>query len=281
MSIKTKAMLVNLSISQWTARKFDRKTTEEVDAQHGTDQAGRFNKILIAQDAIRTVAQAATAARTYHYTNTLPWSDNGARVLPTTNYLEYTAEIQRFKAQFENAAQTLINNYPALIDDARQALKSLFNPSDYPAPEEIASKYRFKIDIDAIPEAADFRVDINAAELANLQAEIEDRTQRLQAAAMQDLYKRLYDVITHAAETLKSPDKIFRDSLIGNIADVVDLLPRLNLTGDKALDDLTQQAKRTLAGLTPDDLRTKPIIRSIAAQDAAAILENMKSYMGA
>jgi len=278
--LNKKAMLVNLSISQWGARKYDRATSAEIDATHGTADAGRYNKCLIAQAVIKTVSQVATTARTYHYTNTLPWNDNGARILPTSNYLEYTQEIKQHQSLFFAAVKDLVDNYPQLVADAQLNLKTLFNSDDYPAAGTIQDKYRFTVEIDPIPEATDFRIDINSDELKNLQAEIEQRTQQAQAAAMKDLYDRLFTAVNHAAETLKQPDKIFRDTLIGNLDELADLLPRLNLTGDPKLNELAQQVKTKLANQVPAELRTKEVIRAIAARDAAQILADMSAYMG-
>ena len=68
-----RAMLVELTIRQWTARKHDRKVSREVDQGHGAQNAGRFNKQLIAKDALEKIAKKAGAIREFHYAHTLPW----------------------------------------------------------------------------------------------------------------------------------------------------------------------------------------------------------------
>ena len=51
-NLATKAMLVDLSIRAWNARKFDKKITKEVAQRHGTtEKAGRYNKNLLPFDA--------------------------------------------------------------------------------------------------------------------------------------------------------------------------------------------------------------------------------------
>ena len=47
MKLSDKALLVQLSISQWTARKYDKRATEQVNnANNAAMTAGRYNKSL-------------------------------------------------------------------------------------------------------------------------------------------------------------------------------------------------------------------------------------------
>ena len=65
--INTRALLVNLSVSTWTARKFDRAISDEIAAQHGAaGDAGRYNKALIQGDSYKALVKCAQAARTAH-----------------------------------------------------------------------------------------------------------------------------------------------------------------------------------------------------------------------
>ena len=49
LGIHTSAMLVELNVSCWTARKLDRRVSEEVDANKATKaRAGNYNKNLLA-----------------------------------------------------------------------------------------------------------------------------------------------------------------------------------------------------------------------------------------
>lgn len=73
-NLTEKAMLVRLSISQWTARKYDKKISREVASLHNTSSdAGRYNKVLIAKQAIEAIQKIVSESRTYHYINTLAW----------------------------------------------------------------------------------------------------------------------------------------------------------------------------------------------------------------
>ena len=281
-NLTEKAMLVKLSISKWSARKYDKKVSAEVADQYGTDQErGRYNKVLVAVEAVKKVGQAESAARTFHYENTLPWKDDGARILPAANFAHYSAEMRRLKSDFQAATMEFCGSYPELMDQARRDLNGLFDPADYPSSDKIARKFSFEVEVDPLPTGEDFRVDLQAGEVDRIKAAIEDRLKAAERAAMADCFNRLYDVVRKAAEKLTDKTAIFRDSLVTNIQDLVDLLPHLNLTNDPRLEDLRREVADKLLGYEPETLRKNQFARMETAQAANDILAAMAGYTNA
>jgi hypothetical protein len=277
--LTNKAMLVRLSISQWTAKKYDKKVSKEVAEKYGTEQdRGRYNKVLVAKAELERINKAAGAARTFHYQQTLPWSDDGARILPSANYLNYTQQMRELHGEFEKAVATFIDNYPSLVADARWQLNGLFNPDDYPALNRIGRKFSIDVTVDPLPTATDFRVDLNLDEVARIRKDIEARSTAATETAMADLWTRLHDVVSKMAERLGTKDAIFRDSLVDNVAELVDLLPRLNLTGDARLDAMRREVADKLLVYEPETLRKDGGARKETARAAEDILAAMSGY---
>ena len=280
--ISKKAMLARLSISIWSARKLDKTATAKVKEEYQTSSdAGRYNKALIATNALKKVQSAAGDARTFHYQQTLPWNDDGARILPAANFFAYSEGMRKHKAAFQAAVSEFLTEYPALVEDAKIRLNSLFVQSDYPSTENIVSKYSFETQVDPLPDANDFRVDLGDAEVSRIKAELDARSQQAQAAAMKDVWSRLHTAVSAMAERLSTPDAIFRDSLVGNIVELVDLLPRLNIAGDTELDRLTREVYARLTAYEPETLRTDKKTRQTVANDCAEIMSKMCGYMNA
>jgi len=274
------AMIVRLSISQWTARKFDKAATAKVAADYSVDStAGRYNKVLIAKEAIQSITQATSAARTFHYINTLPWDDGGGRILPAANFLTYSKEMRKLKEQFEKAIRDFIGNYDAYRTEASKKLGKMFNPADYPGTQEIAAKFKFGTDIEPIPSSGDFRVTLQDSDANKIKKELEARVTERVAEATRDLYVRLNDVLGKFAEKLADKGAVFRDSLVENIVDLVNLLPKLNVGNDAKLDSLCKETKKKLCALEPESLRCEDGTRSTAVKDAQAILNKMSAYM--
>lgn len=286
MSLHEKAMLVWLNISMWTARKYDRKVSDKVAADHGArSEAGRYNKALVAREAIKAVEQRATACRNFHRDNTLPWGDNGARILPSMNFDHYSAQMRQLRADYERAVTAFVDSYPSLMEDARALLNGMFKEEDYPPAASIGARFGFAINIDPIPLAADFRVDLASNETDRIRQEIEARVQDGQAQAMHELWDRLHKAVTHmAVKLLEDPEgkksPIFRDTLVTNLCELAALLPRLNVTNDPNLEAMVKEVEDRLCIHDPQELRDQPEVRKEVAEDAKAILDAMAGYLG-
>lgn len=281
-----KAMLVALNISQWTARKYDRRVSEEVASDYGTTtEAGRYNKVLIAKGALKSINQIVGAARSHHYTNTLPWRDDGYRMLPTGNYWQYCEDQRAFRDQFDRAVNEFVASYPGYINAARDTLQGLFDQLDYPLPDDIGRRFRFETVVMPMPDSADFRVSLARDEVAQIRDEIERRTAEAAEAAIGDLWQRIHDTVRHMAARLRmyrvTDDGVehpFRDSMVTNLRALVDLLPRLNFTGDSRLAAMCQRLNDELCPHEPDDLREDEGLRSDTAKAAERILADMAGY---
>ena len=279
MSLKEKAMLVTLNISQWTARKLDKTATKEVAENHKSDiNMGRYHKNLLAKEAMENIQKIVGAARQFHYENSMPWNDCGQRLLPSKNYLNYIGKIRQFKEEFTAEVEALTSNYCSLIQEARLRLNGLFNYNDYPA--SIQGKFCFTADIDPIPNANDFRVEISENETARIRTEIEDKLKENTHKAMRDLWERTYTCVARMSERLGDPEAIFRNTLIGNLKTLCELLPRLNVTDDPELEKFRVEIEQKLAGVNPDALRDNKGKRLETAAKAHEIMNRMSGYMG-
>jgi len=281
MKLTDKALLVQLSISQWSARKYDRKVTKEILTQHGASMgAGRFNKSLLPMNGyLDSVHKKATAIRQKYYTNTLPWGIEGTQMLPSANYLEFMTEFRKEKGEWESLVAEFISNYSRLKEDAKRLLPNgLYNESDYPCDDSIHEKFNIDMAVFPVP-SDDFRVEIGDAELNNIQQDVERRVAEASEIAMADIWKRLYDRVKHMSEKLADPKAIFRDTMVENTRELCALLPRLNFADDPNLEDLRQQVEGSLL-MHPDALRNNPVLRDEKAQEAKDIMDKMSAFMG-
>lgn len=269
-TIRDTAMLVTLTISQWTARKYDKSVSKEVEQQHNAKDAGRYNKLLVAKEALEAINKTANAARTAHYSMTLPWGDKGDRLLPAMLFQTYTDKVRDFKGQFDMQVSRFTRDYPQLKADAQQRLGTMYNPLDYPPVDDIANRFGMEFEFTGIPTSQDFRVDLSADHIDNIRQDIEARVMKRQQEAMKDCWTRVREVVEHIHERLSDKDKTFRDSLIGNARELIAILPALNITGDAELAQLGTEVESLL--LPPERLRADEALRSDTADKAAAIL---------
>lgn len=279
-NIASRAMLVQLGISQWTARRLDRSATAEVTSAHAAaSDAGRFNKQIVDKSALLPIQQIATAARTYLYQHTLPWADNGDRVLSSMNYFEVMTKLREFKAKFDEEVDTFCTDYNEHRERARLRLNSLFKDEDYPQAWEVRSKFAMSFGVMPLPTAGDFRVDMSEDIVEEVRQEIETqlgaRVQGLVTSVIQDIV----GTVSHLRDRLQSGGKL-HDSALDNLTDLLDRLPGLNITNDEGIDAMRHEIRQMVSGLEMKDIKKDEKLKQSVIDQTAAILAQM-SGLGA
>jgi len=291
MSLDTTAMVVKLHISAWKGRMTDKTVTESTNAAHGAaDGAGHYNKNLISKTKMREMVSAESAARAFHMTQTLPWKDGGERLLPAKNFQRYSKGMRDKKQEFAVAVQKFINQYPILMQDARHELGQMYNPNEYPAAADIDALFNFYTDIQPVPTAGDFRVELNQHEVTKIKKDIEKSNEEQQAKAMESIWHRLHTRVKEMAEGMKDivdekgvvtkRGRVY-DTYVKNLAELTEILPDLNITEDENLNNMAQEIKDALTAHTPGQLRKDAQLKNDVAATAEDIMDKMNGYMGA
>ena len=283
MSIVNNAMVLNLAIGLWQGYRLDKDASRKVtDDANAEGDAARVNKHLIPKAALKDVSSLASAIRVHFYTNTLPWKDNGDRLLTRVLYTKFIEEHEELVGQFNTAVRKFLDTgYPAAVEQAAFRMGDLFKSEDYPRVSDLERRFYVQLDIDAVTEAGDFRVAMEKTQLDSIQSTMEQAMQKRIAGAMQSVWERLLKVVAHLHEKLADQDAVFRDSAVRNIEELVELLPGLNVLDDPNLERMRKEVEYSLTGLDLKDLRKDPAVRSAAAKEAEEIMESMGSYMRA
>lgn len=261
-------MLVEMNISVWTAAIVDRKTTDKVTLDaHAVADAGKFRKNLMAGTSLRKdIADYAALCRTWHNGRTLPWSDKGVRLLPTSMFLEYKREADARASYFHSKVTKFVAEYPNLVDAARYNLGDLFNAGDYPSADEVASKFGFRMVFSPVPEVGDFRLDINNDELAHLRSQYETAYTDRVGDAMKTTWDKLHTTLLTMSEKLTEPQgeetKQFRSTFVTNAQEMCQLLSHLNITKDPTLETARLALEKAISGVDVEDIRKDEITRS-------------------
>lgn len=269
--IHERAMLATLSISQWSARKQDKKVTAEVELAHVAHNAGRFNKLLVSKDLLEPLNQIAGKIRDAHYKLTLAWDDNGARMLPSKLFARHTDLMRAHRIAFDKALSDFIAAYPAEVQDARNRLGTMYDPADYPDPSEIQDKFGMSIKYFPVPAAEDFRVNVGEEAKAEICASITQSIADRQNKAVQATFARVRSVITRYATTLSDPDAKIYDTMVTSAIELCDVLEGLNITDDSCITSVCQHIHDYLL-IPPSTLRTNAVVRADTAQHAQRIL---------
>ena len=285
-NIRNNLLVITFGISCWEGRRLDKKATAEVAQSHVVSSGvGRYHKDLL-PDAVehQNILKLRNAWRVFHAENTLAWGDNGERVIRSSAFLDYTTGYRAYKDKFDQAVEVFCAAYPTLVAEAEFKLNTLFNPSDYPAVEDVRDKFKVRMTTYPMPNAEDFRLieGIPEEDVERLQAEAVAGLQSQVTMAIKDLWSRLHTVVTAMQARLDVGDdgKVlkFHDSLVGNIQDLLNRVPALNLTGDAEIVSLTEEMQE-LVTFTPSELREIPEARSLVANKARDIAKRMSCFV--
>jgi hypothetical protein len=295
-SIANKAILARLSLSKWEGHKYDRQLSDRIIRETGAEQGtARVNKLIVPKESIEPVTQSFNRIYAYHRLVTMPWFDTGERILPTAMYFDYIARINALKHDAEEQVAQFIAAYPRLVATAPQRLNGMFKSSDFPPIERISGMFGINVAFFPIP-VQDIRAEgIDAEELERINADKEAEIRRGIDGAVQDVWQRIYAVVSRMGERLKEYEErerkiargmkdvgrtgVFRNSLVENVTDLCDILPKLNFTGDDSLNRMAHELKSKLCQYDADTLRENVNARHDVMRESDAILAKMQGVL--
>lgn len=265
-TLASSATLVELGISVWTARKLDKTASTTVTAiNNAASGMANVNKKLLDCDELTALQKFAEAARTSHRNMTLPWSDSGLRMLPTSKLFDYTKAMTALEAEFNKMVDRFLNKYEWEINAVQVKLGDMFNPHEYPSLDKVRSKFDFRMNYIPLPEAGDFRVDVGNEAEAMLKEQYAKFYEAQLTRAMNDIWSRAHEVLSRMSDRLdygsNEQKKVFRDTLVSNVVDLIDIMDSMNVTGDPNMQLQQRKLKLAMQGITPEALREDAHLR--------------------
>lgn len=291
--VRAKAVLVSLEITTWSGRRLDRRVTDSTNAREGAGQdAGRYNKHLLGGkvDSFAATIATAGASRVAHYKQTLPWTDEGSRLLPIPNYYQYAALVRTLRDTFRAANEVFFTEYqtPEFHAGCAARLGAMYDPNDYPSIEELRKFFTFRIGFMPIPAAADIRLDLPPEVTNHIERSITARVENAVSSAVRDGWDRLYSSVERIRDRLQEiagmpddgPSGRLHSSLFSSAIETAETLRRLNVLADPALDDMAARIIDELGQLDPKAIRKDPDAMTETAAKADAMLAAMAGIYG-
>ncbi len=287
MDLNRDAMLVSLRISAWSGRLYDREASDHVATHHdASSTAGRYNKRLLPKAALAALNATMSETRTQHYAQSLPWDDKGSRLLTVENYEHYTGIMDALRERLVRQRARFIEDFDDYVEQARLDLGKLFRIEDYPSKDRLRDRFSIRYRITPVPDSDHFIARLASDDTDRVKRDIERHMEEQLHDAVGDLYRRLAEAVERVSERLNEDGDgkplVFRDTMISNIRDLVDVVPRLNIFGDHRLASLCEEVKERIASVEPGSLRPSrtfdPAVRARVKHDADALLEQFAGY---
>lgn len=284
------AMLVYVQLRVWSARKLDRKqTAKTVVGAKATGDSARVNKHLLASadSKLKDVQRVANRIRAFIETKTLPWDDAGNRIISNAQALVLVGEADRLRQEFNDAVDSFVEEYPVLRAQALVNLGEMANDDDYPQPDQVRAKFGVKLSFNPLPTGFnDFRTGMSEAQARAWQSHFEANVQSQVSGALANAWERLRENLQHYSDRLKLKDdgsgktEIFRDTMVTNLRETVDLLDSLNVFNDPQLRATTALVRKEISVHDPAALRENVGAAMLVKQQADDVLRNINALLG-
>lgn len=275
--IPTTAMLVSTDITRWTARKTDKRASDDVAENKGAQQgAVRLTKDLIPRAHIVKVNAVYEETRRLVERMTVPWDDTGRRLIPATLVMALENKLRGLERDFWSCVGDLQSSYADLRDKAQDQLGELFDESDYPPAAVIPSRFAFGWEFVPVPAEGDIRVDLPQSFKEELDARITHSTNQRLKAAEQNVFRKVHDTVSRLYRVVQADKPRVYESLITDLRILADVLPDLNLTGNAKLTQMSDDLIDMINGLTLEKLREDPAVRQDLAEPTQKIVDQLQ-----
>jgi hypothetical protein len=258
------------------------------DVKEVTDKSSlRVNKSLFPKEATDQYQKVITEAAKYFYRVTTPWDDKGWRLLSIDIYKDFTKKMKQFTREFRETVTSFVDGFEANMEAMRPVLGQAFNPSDYSEwfsngfvnREELKNRFELEVEFGTVSDADDLRATLTETDREVIAAHITEKNNEKFAKSQEHIITVLHEHIMAIHERLSKKENVFRDTLIGNLEDLCDLIPKMNIAGDPALNALAANARAKLCKWDPSTLREVETVREDVSQEAGKILDGMKGLI--
>lgn len=291
-AIRNTCILACVRLSKLGLSRTDKQASDKVttDANAVTGAARVVvHRLPGADDHHKAISGVQTQAKltlnrfSMAYGNDAPW-----RLLPNENWDKLVPELGTIKSRFDALVQKFKDDLPNVLSRAH-ANKGDLNV-DLPTEAELLDAYHLETEFrplnegrfKGLPDAVARKLEQHAQ--AKLVAAVElakqDTLQRF-VKPLEDFVDRMHAYDLREAAVAKGDNVgrngVFRDSVVGNIIDLLGVLGPLDVLGDERLIVLADKVQAL--NVKPGDLRDSKQLRQDTSQAARAILNDLKEWL--
>lgn len=230
--------------------------------------------------AYRACTAVRSQAKAWVKDNTLPFPEDGIRLLKRDALAAFSNKMACFTAQLDQAVAALQDAYWDIRQERKTALAGMFREGDYPLT--LTDQFSIWSEFPSI-EPPNYLQDHNERIWQQEQQRCAARLDEAVTLAEQSLTDEFQKVLTHLVDRLGYDEmgeaKKFRDGSIDNLRGFFDKFRNLSLGSNEQLDELVNAAQAILGDTRPEMLRSAPNVRDVVRQGMTAISERLDSLM--
>ena len=278
-ALRDNAVLVDFTGSKFSGRIEDKVASRNLqEEKHVGKKAANVIKTLFPTGEMNEAYTIMQNAYLYHKTVTVPW-DRGYYLLQNKHFIAYSDKIREFNEALTTFLQKMRPEYDRIVDAQREPLNGLFDRSNYPPVDDFIERFKIHVRFMPVPDSDDFRINVGEDVLENIKKEFEvEFMGEVQKNIETDLLSRFVKPLSNMVDRLKNPENIFRDSLVGNLRELADIVEERNILGIDSVSEIVRKI-RTIAYSDPQGLRDNPDARKKTAEDAAELYNKLQQFI--
>ncbi len=273
-------MLCRVSLTLPGQSRMDKSITRKViDENHASSDAGSWHSNLWPKPAIEYARAVGGKLRREIELITGPYFVDGLRILPAGLYMKAMEKGRNILPEFDRVKWESAQR----LDEWKEIMRrnnGLYRPELYPnTPEQMAALFNLELRVMPLPDADNFLI----LQMANdaIEEVRNDYQSQIDSAIQEherELFDRFMDSLLRMAKVLSAEKPRIFETLLGNVRQIVEALPHLNLTHSAKLDELQAMGTDMIQGVTTSELKESDTARQETLNKVNAILAQMKGY---
>lgn len=270
-------MLVHLSFHTGTQSGQDEESTQEIcTAKNATDKGLKASVRYICKEAYEPILKLKGEFKKKIERITSPYGIKGVYLAKPSAVAKILALRDEYMPAFALVKSAhLIGRYDEWLALTRQQTGDAFKVERFPAREQLDSSCRWELNVMPIPESELLRKikDLDESIITELMKSNEARVQEMFAKAKAEGYARMVEPLQHMVDVLSKDGSKIYETLVGNVADIVEAAGDLNYDNDPTLSRFAAEAGEMLKTIDLKALKKDPVIREETAKQAKALLD--------
>ena len=269
-----------LSISCWDGRVDSPEMARELEIAKKVDSGTLETKVkYLPPFYVTPITTAASQLRTYFDMHTLPWENGGWKICTAKKYQKLMDGLVQRKRTFDDAVNTLIENYDEVYTASKIKVKEVFRADKFPSKDDLALKYGVHVYRDSVHASNDVRIEgLSDAVVNDIKMDVKKQYEDQIQMAVANIASRLRDVALDIVDrTSKGAEGLKFATLVTKINKTCDSLSGLNITDDPKIDALIEKFK-SMGKVDAESLRESDSSRTELKTQAQDILSALDSF---
>jgi len=270
-SLADSTVLVRLRTGRPTLSRSDEALASQIRSSERDDSITLHRHLFKGKNLVREAVSCINHAYSQHKKMTVPWVDNGPRLLRADKVSEYEAMVHAAIEKLKPIAAEVQRTWPQLVQADIAQRGGGASVTDYQDQSEVADLFTLAYSVRPVPTAGDFRVAMTDAQKEMYRRELEEAQNLVKLNLLGDMLKPISDAAAKLAVPIGEEGAVFRDSLVGNLKAVAAKATEYNLSDDATITRMVAEINSVLDGFnaSPEILRHSQGARSRAAEQLA------------